>query len=441
MSKIKAQEKFYEFLKEKQKAKAPFTKEDVISATGWKPSTFKAYLGKGQITNFLVEIGENTYEAINANSISFVEFRKKLSQSKHYQELGHKCKNSLSKALLKKSKDNMMLAMELYNRPSLENKLDGFVMLFSTAWEQLLKAMMIERDGIQSIYCGISKKGIKQTLSLRQCLDKTYKQTDKVRLNIECISDWRDNAVHLLMPELQGLASRIFQSGVINYSYAFEKFSEVPFLEAQHTGMMSLVGDFKTPPISVLKSLYGESGEEILTLARTLQDEIESSNDMDFAIPINVSLVYAKNNDGSQIIIANANGSKQDLENLRKALIVEKPIDSEKTHPYTQQAAIFEINKRLHAGFDITKLKKCLVAEDKPGKPIVNRDCFLSALNKLNWKINNNPYHHHQTISNRHLYSEQCISEMIIKITESDSFLRDAKAINQKTRTKRQLKP
>lgn len=311
-------------------------------------------------------------------------------------------------------------------------------MLFSTAWEQLLKALIIERDGIQSIYCGVSKKGIKQTLSLRQCLDKIYKQADKVRLNIECISDWRDNAVHLLMPELQGLASRVFQSGVINYSYTFEKFSEVPFLQAQHTGMMSLVGDFKIPPISVLKSLYGESGEEILTLAKTLQDEIESSNDMDFAIPINVSLVYAKNNDGSQIIIANANGSKQDLEDLRKALILEKPVDSEKTHPYTQQAAIFEINKRLHTGFDITKLKKCLVAEDKLGKPIVNRDCFLSALNKLNWKINNNLYHHHQAIANRHLYSEQCISEMIVKVTENDNFLRDAKTNNQKTRTKKQ---
>jgi len=310
-------------------------------------------------------------------------------------------------------------------------------MLFSTAWEQLLKAIIIERDGLHSIYCGVSKKGIKQTLSLRQCLDKYYKPTDKIRLNIECISDWRDNAVHLLMPELQGLASRIFQSGVINYSHTFEKFSEVPFLEAQHTGMMSLVGDFRIPPISVLKSLYGESGDEILKLAKTLQDEIESSNDMDFAIPINVSLVYAKNNNGSQIIIADANGSKQDLENLRKALIVEKPVDSEKTHPYTQQTAIVEINKRLHANFDITKLKKCLVACDLSGTPVINRDCFLSALNNLNWKASNNSYHHHQAIANRHLYSEQCISEMIAKITENDNFLKDAKAKNQKTRTKK----
>ncbi|MCR3985834.1 hypothetical protein NUK49_20220 [Aeromonas caviae] len=50
MSKIKPQELFYIFLQEKQKTKTRFTKDDVIKATGWKPSTFKAYMGKGQIT-------------------------------------------------------------------------------------------------------------------------------------------------------------------------------------------------------------------------------------------------------------------------------------------------------------------------------------------------------------------------------------------------------
>lgn len=34
----------------------------------------------------------------------------------------------------------MMLALELYNRPSLDNRLDAFVLCFCTAWEQLLKA-------------------------------------------------------------------------------------------------------------------------------------------------------------------------------------------------------------------------------------------------------------------------------------------------------------
>ncbi|MFM4705529.1 DUF3644 domain-containing protein [Aeromonas bivalvium] len=428
MSKIKAQEKFYEFLKEKQKANVYFSKGDVISATGWKSSTFKSYLGKGWISSFIVQVEKDLFEAQNTLNINFTEFRKKQSQSKNYRELGHNCKNNLARALLKKSRDNMMLALELYNRPSLENKLDGFVMLFSTAWEQLLKAIIIERQGEKGIYTTVSKKGIKQTISLRQSLDKIFPSTDnKIRKNIERISDWRDNAVHLLMPEIQGLASRVFQAGVINYSTQFEEFSEVPFLSYQHAGMLSLVGDFNIPPISILRDQYGDSCDEILSLARTLQDEIEENNDIDFAIPINVSLVYAKKDSTGLKILANANGSKEDLDNLRNALIVEKAVDPEKTHPYPQGVAVKEINKILQESYSTEKLFACLPARDKNSKPILNSHCFLSLVEKTGWKKSNNDFHHYQAISNRHLYSDLCIQESVKKITENDSFLRNAK--------------
>ncbi|HDX8342221.1 TPA: DUF3644 domain-containing protein [Aeromonas dhakensis] len=428
MSKIKAQEKSYEFLKEKQKANVYFSKEDVISATGWKSSTFKSYLGKGWISSFIVQVEKDLFEAQNTLNINFTEFRKKQSQSKNYRELGHNCKNNLARALLKKSRDNMMLALELYNRPSLENKLDGFVMLFSTAWEQLLKAIIIELQGEKGIYTTVSKKGIKQTISLRQSLDKIFPSTEnKIRKNIERISDWRDNAVHLLMPEIQGLASRVFQAGVINYSTQFEEFSEVPFLSYQHAGMLSLVGDFNIPPISILRDQYGDSCDEILSLARTLQDEIEENNDIDFAIPINVSLVYAKKDSTGLKILANANGSKEDLDNLRNALIVEKAVDPEKTHPYPQGVAVKEINKILQESYSTEKLFACLPARDKNSKPILNSHCFLSLVEKTGWKKNNNDFHHYQAISNRHLYSDLCIQESVKKITENDSFLRNAK--------------
>nr|WP_233263513.1 DUF3644 domain-containing protein [Vibrio parahaemolyticus] len=147
MSRDTAQKNFFEFLQKKQLLQKAFTKQEVIDATGWKASTFKSYFGKGQITQFLTFLGDDKYEAVNTLDINFIEFKKRLSQSKHYQELGHRCKSNLAKALIKKSRDNMMLALELYNRPSLENKLDGFVMLFSTAWEQLLKSMIIEAEG------------------------------------------------------------------------------------------------------------------------------------------------------------------------------------------------------------------------------------------------------------------------------------------------------
>ncbi len=118
----------------------------------------------------------------------------------------------------------MFLALELYNRPSLVNKLDGFVMLFCTAWEQLLKAILIERDGEDSIFVQVGNR--KETLRLRNCFDKYFKNDSLIRKNVESIVTLRDQATHLLFPELQGMASGLFQSGIFNYSKVFEDFSK-----------------------------------------------------------------------------------------------------------------------------------------------------------------------------------------------------------------------
>jgi hypothetical protein len=425
MEKGSAQQKFLEFLQLKQKKLKSFTRDEVIQATGWKPDTFKTYFSKGQITQFVSIVENKKYEAINTLDISFTEFKKKLSQSKHYQELGHKCKSSLAKALLKKSRDNMMLALELYNRPSLENKLDGFVMLFSTSWEQLMKAVIIESDGEKGIYKPTRKRGFKETISLRDCLNNLFKESDQIRKNVERIADWRDSAIHLLMPELQGIASRVFQSGILNYSSYFEQFCDTPFLSSQHSGMLSLVGDFKLPPLSLLKSYYGSAADEILALAESVENEIAQTNDIEFAIPINVSLVYAKDGD---TIIATASGKSEDLKNLKNALIVHKTINPEESHPLTQAAAIKEINKKLYEKYDKAKIERCLVSRNKKsGEYEYNPNCFQSCLHGLKWKKSNNEFHYYQALANKHIFSHDCIEEIVKRITKDEGYLARAK--------------
>jgi len=129
-----------------------FSSTEILDATGWKYSTFKTYFIKGQLSDFITEISKDLYEASNIQIITEIEFAKLLSQSKHRRGLGHNCKSKLSKALLRKSRDNMLLALELYNRPSLENKSDVFVMCFCTSWEQLLKAVLIEKKTVKIQY-------------------------------------------------------------------------------------------------------------------------------------------------------------------------------------------------------------------------------------------------------------------------------------------------
>lgn len=422
----KSHERFLHFLQEKERSLKNFTKQELINATGWKESTFNTYLKKGQLSDFLSEISADEFEASNSLSLSLVEFSKKLSQSKHRRGLGHNCKSKLAKALLKKSRDNMLLALELYNRPSLENRMDGFVVCCCTAWEQLLKAIIIEQRGEDSIFRKVKKNGLKETISLREAIDITYMQDSKVKANLEKIVFFRDQAVHLLMPEIQGIASRLFQSGVLNYSSKFEEFSEQPFLKTSHAGMISLVGDFKYPPASVLKTNYGSVATEILNLAETLTGEVENIDDIEFAIPLNVKLVFAKDSkDGLAITLAKA---EDGMTGLKKALIVQKPIDREKSHPYLEKAAIKSLNKKLVETIAHEKLSEYLVARDsKSGKFVINQNCFRAMIAKLKIKNANNEYHHKNNNPELHYYSEALIDLLIDKITSSPSFVKNAK--------------
>ena len=415
--------KFFNFLQTKENTNTAFTLDEILISTGWMKSTFKSYLSKGQLAEFVSEAPHNKYQASNSLSITFKEFEKKLSQSKHQQSLGHNFKSKLAKALLRKSKDNMLLAIELYNRPSLENKIDGFVMLFCTSWEQLLKAIIIKNDGEESIYRKVNN-GKKETISLRGCLDIVFDQADGVKRNILKITDLRDQAVHLLMPEIQGIASRIFQSGIFNYSSKFEDVCEIPFINTDNTGMISLVGDFKTPPLSMMNSIYGKAAEDIVALAEELTSSVENAKDLSFAIPLDVTLQFAqKDSQGTQIILTKAENG---MLGLKKALVIEKSVDAEKIYKFKQNQAMEEINQRLHLKYDNIFLKERLNKQTNKQYEL-NSNCFQSLIFKLKWKQSDNKYHHYFKNANYHAYSELALDNIIEKITSNNKYLKEAK--------------
>ncbi|MFO0130287.1 MAG: DUF3644 domain-containing protein, partial [Pseudanabaena sp.] len=143
----KAHKNLLLLLQEKEVNNQKVSEKELIDISGWKRSTLITYLSKGKLLNFLIEVGFGIFEVRNTLGISIDSFARSLSQIKHTNDLGSNCKSDLAKALVNKSKDNMLLALELYNRPSLQNKMDGFVLLFCIAWEHILKAILIEEKG------------------------------------------------------------------------------------------------------------------------------------------------------------------------------------------------------------------------------------------------------------------------------------------------------
>ena len=194
--------------------------------------------------------------------------------------------------------------------------------------------------------------------------------------------------------------------------------------------MLSLVGNLSHPSIAALHSNYGNDiGDEISSLITDLTEEAENINDIQFAIPLNVRLVFARSDDeGNMVTLARA---EEGIEGLKKAIILEKPVDREKTHPFKESGAISEINKRLYEQYSEDLLESRLVARNKSAKkPEINSYCFRSVVNKLKWKNSNNRYHVVNKDPVVHYYSDFAIQEFIEKVMGIEKYLENARKWN-----------
>ncbi|MDZ7753864.1 MAG: DUF3644 domain-containing protein [Gammaproteobacteria bacterium] len=420
---------FLALLQGKEAKGLAVTTAEILAATEWKAVSLETYVNKGQLSEYLSQIDEGKFAVANTLAVDPLTFSRKLSQSKHRRELGFNCKSGLAKALLKKSRDNMILALELYNRPSLENRLDSFVLCFCVAWEQLLKAIIIERDGEGSIFKTSTRSGaIRETISLRECLNRQYKENSPIRKNVARITYYRDQAVHLLMPEVQGIMSRIFQSGIMNYSTAFQKFSEQQFLPTSQAGMLSIVGDLGSSSNAAIIAKYGQAvGKELISISEALESEAKNVDDIQFAIPLNVKLVFATDDDqGNMVTLSKAEAG---MEGLANAIVVEKPVDRSKTHPFRATDAVKEINRRLKERYSEDVLREYLKAgKAKPDRTSINEFDFRALAYKLKWRNSNNSEHYLHKNPETRYYSDSAVEKCIEKIMNTKGFLGSARA-------------
>ena len=117
--------------------------------------------------------------------------------------------------LLFKSQEAFILAVELFNRPTIRYRVEGCAFFLCNAWELMLKAYLIKRDGYESIfYPGKTQR----TLSLADCVKKVMtNDKDPVRLNLESIDELRNTGTHFVVEEYEITYGPIFQANIRNY--------------------------------------------------------------------------------------------------------------------------------------------------------------------------------------------------------------------------------
>ena len=117
--------------------------------------------------------------------------------------------------LIDKAKEAFILAIEIYNKPSIKYRLEGFSFFICNAWELMLKAHMINMFGGEAIYYSDKPN---RTISLERCVQKIFtNEKAPLRKNLEKVIELRNTSTHFITEEYEAVYVPILQSCVFNF--------------------------------------------------------------------------------------------------------------------------------------------------------------------------------------------------------------------------------
>ena len=241
--------------------------------------------------------------------------------------------------MLDKSKEAFCMAIEIYNKPTIKYRLEGFSMFICNAWELMLKAHMINVFGDNSIY---HKDHTERTLNLENCVKKVFTNNqDVLRQNLEEIIKLRNSSTHFITEEYEMIYIPLFQACVYNFIKKIQVFHSVDITQIMPEHFVNLGVSMKSFNHNEIIAKYPE---EISSKLIAKSNELEmhpSINNPAFAISIMHRHIITKNPEEAT--------SHVKLDNNAGALatIITQLKDPNDTHKYTRGACVELINSRL----------------------------------------------------------------------------------------------
>lgn len=233
-------------------------------------------------------------------------------------------------ALLNKSEEAYLMALEIINKPTINYRTEGFCFFICNAWELLLKAILIRNSN--DIGCINFKDDSNRTIGLDECTERVFTSTtDKIKANISYIRNVRNKATHLIIPEYDFLLASAFQRCITNFNNTFEKQFPDYNLNKKVTPFVTL-----TNPGNLEKSPLIMNPTNMLVYDKLIND-LQKDEDL-----VQTLRLVSTKKEAEADIIYSINPSAD-----KSIAFVDVPKDIEKTHPYETKQVIKKICETL----------------------------------------------------------------------------------------------
>lgn len=248
--------------------------------------------------------------------------------------------------MIEKSKEAFVMAIEIYNKPTIKYRVEGFSFFICNAWELMLKAHMINKFGENSIYY---KDNPKRTITLENCIQKIFtNEKSPLHRNLLKIIELRNTSTHFITEEYEMIYIPLFQACVLNFVEKVQEFHQVDMTEVVPQNFLTLAASMKSLDENIIRVKYPEEiAERILDTNSSLAPMINENN-QSFAIKIEHYHYLTKDKNKATSFVHVDKTAEAGVK------IIKELKDPSNTHKYTMKTALKEINRQLQKeGIDL----------------------------------------------------------------------------------------
>lgn len=241
--------------------------------------------------------------------------------------------------LVEKSKEAFIMAIEVYNKPTLHYRLEGFSFFICNAWELMLKAHLIIKSGEEAVYYPDKPN---RTISLENCIQKVFtNEKSPLRKNLEKIIELRNTSTHFITEEYEAVYIPLLQACIFNYVEKMQEFHNVDMTEIVPNNFLALsVRVENLNEVEIRAKYTSQVSEKLLEVSKNI-GALVNENNSNFAIRLEHFYYNTKDrNEATEFYHI----EKEAEEGVRLIKEIKNPND---THKYNAKSCIKELNKRI----------------------------------------------------------------------------------------------
>ncbi|MDY4096712.1 MAG: DUF3644 domain-containing protein [Lachnospiraceae bacterium] len=245
---------------------------------------------------------------------------------------------NIKQRLTEKSIEAFIMGLEIYNKPTIKYRIEGFSFFIINAWELMLKAALINRG--ESIYFSDKPD---RTLSVENVIKKIY--TDKntrIRLNLEKIIELRNISTHYITEDYEVKYAPLFQACVLNFVNELQRFHDVDITKYIAQNFLTISASYAPLTNEEIKLKYSPEVAEKLIKHSNEIDVLSSTYNSDkFAINIKQNLYITKKKAEADFTVSISSHSDT------KVAVVKDLKDPSDTHKYSYNNVITAVQEKL----------------------------------------------------------------------------------------------